>query len=272
MSFFKSIRRRKLTSVPFPEHWRDALLQNVAHYSLFSQLEQEKLHEDIQIFIAEKNWEGCDGLELTDEIQATIAAQACLLTLCIEHDYYPNVRTILIYPAGYIAPTYEPMGRNAWIETSAPLLGHATNREGPVVLSWQDALTGGLNDADGHNLVLHEFAHKLDMLDGDAYGTPRLGSNEAYDQWAQVMSAEFDQLVQDVQAGRATVIDRYGATNAAEFFAVCTESFFEKPRMLRKRHRQLYGVLRDFYRQDPCARVLRAMRAVPRSSQNPSTF
>ena len=203
------------------------------------------------MLVEEKDWEGCGGLEMTDEIRVTIAAQACLLILNIEHEYYRRVTSILVYPAAY--KTMPSRGRDGVIREGQANLGEAWLR-GPVVLSWDDARRGALDPKDGHNLVFHEFAHKLDMLDGAADGTPPLADQETLRQWVQTMTREFAALRDAAERGRKTVLDAYGATNPAEFFAVATECFFEKARQLRQRHPSVYELLKDYYQQDPAER------------------
>ena len=203
------------------------------------------------MLVEEKDWEGCGGLEMTDEIRVTIAAQACLLILNIEHEYYRRVTSILVYPAAY--KTMPSRGRDGVIREGQANLGEAWLR-GPVVLSWDDARRGALDPKDGHNLVFHEFAHKLDMLDGAADGTPPLADQETLRQWFQTMTREFAALRDAAERGRKTVLDTYGATNPAEFFAVATECFFEKARQLRQRHPSVYELLKDYYQQDPAER------------------
>jgi Mlc titration factor MtfA (ptsG expression regulator) len=252
-AWLREQRRRHLREQPFPDTWLRYLEQNVPQYALLTSEEQTRLREDIQILVAEKNWEGCNGLEVTDEMRVTIAAYAALLQLNLERrEYYPNVQSILIYPSSYRARDLRRNPDGSIFEGGSDRLGEAWER-GPVVLSWEDAQQGGRNPRDGHNVVLHEFAHKLDMLDTSAAGVPELENQAAYDRWADVMSAEYAELVAETERGKRGLIDPYGATNAAEFFAVVTETFFEKPRQMAILHPRLYGVLRAFYRQDPAA-------------------
>jgi len=227
----------------------------VALYGQLGEAEQAKLRDDLRVFVAERYWEGCAGLTVTDEMKVTIAAQACLLVLNIEHDYFSRVPSILVYPSSYRVPTGR-RGPDGSVNPDSGRLGEAWYR-GPVILAWDSVLRGGMDGHDGQNVVLHEFAHQLDFLDGYADGTPPLSSREAYRKWHEVMTAEYQRLVQESEYGRARVLDAYGATNPAEFFAVATEAFFEKPLSLRQRHPALYEVLRDYYRQDPAERVLR---------------
>ncbi len=251
--WLKRRRRRRWLEEPFRPEWERAIRQNVAHYRLLSEDEQHRLNRLVQVFVREKHWEGCDGLELTEPMQATIAAQACLLLLEIEHDYYRMLRTILVYPSGYFVRGRVPGGAEV-VEGDLPVLGQAHFR-GPVILSWQHVLDGGRRPFEGRNLVYHEFAHKLDMKDGLVDGTPVIRDRGQFQRYVEVMSREFDRL----RAGRSSgLLREYGATNPGEFFAVATEVFFERPISLRRLHPDVYEVLRDFYRQETAARLERA--------------
>ncbi len=248
-------RRRKLLEQPFPARWVEHLKANMGHYAALDERERATLHELVQVFVAEKNWEGCGGLELTDEMRVTIAGQACLLILGHDHDLYRRVETILVYPST-VVPKRPTLAFEGHDYSPMPVLGEA-HMQGPVILAWDAALRGGINPRDGRNLVYHEFAHKLDMLDGSADGAPALASHEEYLRWAEVCTREFQALRRAVERGRRTFLRDYGATNEAEFFAVATEHFFEQPRAMQRKHAALYDILRAFYRQDPATRDLR---------------
>lgn len=247
-------RRRELLAQPFPENWLALLRVNVRHYALLREADQARLRDDLRVLIAEKNWEGARGLAVTDKVKVTVAAQAALLLLGLTHDYFADVETVIVYPASYVATerTWGPGG--VLNETPTPRMGETSHR-GPVIVSWADALAAGRGHAGGRSVVLHEFAHRLDLRDGAVDGVPPLGDARQYDEWSQVMSSEFQTLLADMQEGRPTLLDAYGATNAGEFFAVATECFFETPHPLEQMHPRLYGVLRDFYRQDPAGRM-----------------
>lgn len=241
----KQRRRQQLLAEPFPDAWLETLNRNVCQYRLLSRAEQAKLRDRVRIFVAEKNWLGCAGLEVDDEMKVTIAAQACLLVLAIEHEYhYERIRTILVYPDTYLHP---PGSRDGWLHDETAIAGEYWHR-GPVVVSWSNA-----RDAmePGGNLVFHEFAHHLDDIDGEMDGMPPLETGRQERDWDDVVTREYNRLVRSSARGEATLLDQYGATSRAEFFAVATECFFERPLELRQRHRELYDVLRGFYRQDP---------------------
>lgn len=249
-SWLRKRRRRQILAQPFPPEWLHYLEQNVLHYRYLSGAEQARLRDDLRILVAEKNWEGCGGLGMTDEIKVTIAAQACLLVLGMEHNYFDRVKSILVYPYGYHAEGREAGGI---LESPSARLGEAHYR-GPVILSWAEVLEDGRRPSHGKNLVYHEFAHQLDMLDGVINGTPPLKSRAQAERWKEVMTAEYESLIRASEHGRATLLDQYGATNEAEFFAVATECFFDRPVPMQQRHPQLYQLLGEYYNQDPAAR------------------
>jgi len=252
-TWLKKRRRRQLLATPFPAAWLEYLRRNVTHYAYLTEAEQARLRDDLRVFIAEKNWEGCGGLKMTDEIKVTIAAQACLLVLGIGHNYYERVKSVLVYPRAFRPAIEDPLGGGLIVEPRAILLGQAHYR-GPVILSWSDVLAGSRGRGQGPNTVFHEFAHQLDFLNGSIDGTPPLRDAGEYRRWREVMTAEFTRLGSDADAGRPTLLDPYGATNESEFFAVATECFFEEPVELVRRHPRLYELLRDYYHQDPAGR------------------
>jgi hypothetical protein len=232
-----------------PDAWRALIEKNVPYVGRLSPEDRAELFGLIQIFLAEKRFEGCGGLELTDEVRVTIAAQACVLLLHRETDDYPNLTSILVYPTTYVVREGRRTAEGLVAEGPQARLGESWARD-VVVLAWDSVLSGAADIHDGHNVVLHEFAHQLDQEGGGA-GAPALPRRSMYVAWARVLGHDFHQLVRDVAHHHRTLIDRYGATNPAEFFAVVTETFFEKPRELRARHADLYALLAEFYRQDP---------------------
>ena len=247
-------RRKKLLAEPFPAEWIPYLQNNVWHYHTLNETERASLHDLVRVLVEEKNWEGCKGLVMTPEIQVTIAAQAAMLLLGIDHDYFANVEAILVYPFDYVATEQTVGPGRVVVEAPSHRLGEAWG-QGPVIVSWPEALMGGRIGGDGRNVVLHEFAHKLDFRDGRADGVPKLSGREAHERWSAVMSVEFQSLVNAAHEGVPTLINQYGATNPAEFFAVATECFFEQPREMRHYHPPLYAIFQDFYGQDLAARI-----------------
>jgi Mlc titration factor MtfA (ptsG expression regulator) len=247
-------RRGAILSKPFPDSWLGFLERNVALYATLSEADQSRLRDLLRLFIAEKNWEGCRGLAMTDEIKVTIAAQACLMLLGLPRvGLFKNVRTILVYPAAFIVR--DARGPDGVVDPRPETrLGEAWQSDWPVVLSWEDSLSAGRRETEGRNVVFHEFAHKLDAKDSSFDGVPELRDRRQYAQWSRVMSHEYRQLVHDYRHGRPTLLDAYGATNAGEFFAVCTECFFMLPREMRDEHPKLYDLLKSYYGQDPAER------------------
>ncbi|REK05551.1 MAG: hypothetical protein DWQ37_23095 [Planctomycetota bacterium] len=253
-SWFRQRRRRKILAQPFPPEWVACIDKNVAHYHYLSAEEQARLLDEIQVFVAEKNWEGCGGLVLTDEMKVTVAAQACLMTLGLEGEPFRHLLSVLIYPAGYAVP--EERWHQGWsVKGESARLGESWYR-GPVILSWAEIEDDSKHPGYGNNLIWHEFAHQLDMLDRATNGTPPLATRQERRRWHEVMTSEFQQLRRDAAHGRATLLDTYGAENEAEFFAVATECFFDVPVDLKEQHPRLYEILSSYFRQDPAARIL----------------
>lgn len=244
-------RRRRLLEAPFPKEWMQILDANVALYRHLPPELKNQLHRNMNVFLGEKRFEGCGGLEITDEIRVTIAGEACLLLLNRKPHFYPRLTSILVYPHPYKAGTFRSIGRTYLEETSARS-GESWNG-GEVVLAWDDVKQSGLNREDGHNLVLHEFSHQLDQEDGTSNGAPILESSARYRSWAHVLGAEYEHLRDDVRRQKENILDAYGATNPAEFFAVATEAFFEKARQLQEKDPALYGELAGYYKVDPAS-------------------
>ena len=232
---------------PLPDNWERAIRENVEQYALLSGDERRRLHELIPGFLEGKEWVGCNSFEVTEEVKATIAAQACVLLLgSVDHDYFASVKSVLIYPTTFNTPT-DPHAMEGEVAT----LGQAWYR-GPVILAWDDVLASARHPGAGHNVVYHEFAHQLDFAGESLERATDEGKRRRRN---EVLHGEFDALVRAAERGRATLLDQYGATNPREFFAVATECFFLRPAEMRRRHPALYDVLREFYGQDPEARL-----------------
>jgi Mlc titration factor MtfA (ptsG expression regulator) len=247
-------RRGKIQQQPFPAAWRHILKQRMPYFRALPADLQLQLKKLIQVFVAEKQFVGCAGLTVTDEMKVTIAAQACLLLLNKPAHYYPKLQQILIYPAAFVVPAQQSDAAGVVSESAQLRLGESW-QTGQIVLSWVDTLHSAAICNDGHNLVIHEFAHQLDQLKGQATGAPLLRSTEAYQEWSQVLSREFDQLQRQLAQGLPTLFDAYAATNPAEFFAVISEVFFEQPDLFAAQHPALYQQLRSFYALDPLSWV-----------------
>ncbi len=250
-AWLRARRRARIRRRPFPAAWEDILRRNAPFFRRLSKEDRAELREHIRVFLVEKRFEGAAGLRITDEIRVTIAAYACLLLLHRPTDYYPGLYTIIVYPGAYVAERVVREGYGIVTERAETRLGESSPR-GAVVLSW-DAVAAASDVGDCRNVVLHEFAHQLDAEDGSVEGAPALDDRSRYVAWARILGEEYERLRRDTALGRRTLLDRYGATSPAEFFAVATECFFTRPELLRARHPELYGELRDYYRQDPSA-------------------
>ena len=248
--FLVNLRRDHIKAQLFPRHWLSIVESNLAIYNTLSHSEQKQLQGYMQIFLEEKQFIGCLGLQITEEMKVTIAAIACLLLFSDRQTYFPNLHSILIYPNAYIVNETVMSVRYVVEERRVARLGESWTQD-QLILSWDQVRQDLLNWQDGHNVVLHEFAHQLDQEDGIAEGVPILTRALDYALWAKIMSAEYLQLCDRVENNKKTVIDSYGATNPAEFFAVATETFFEKPIQLNKKHQALYELLQRYYRLDP---------------------
>ncbi len=244
-------RRAALTARPFPSAWRKILRNRVPLYRRMPAELQRQLRGLIQVFIAEKPFIGCRGLQVTDEIRVTIAAQACLLQLNRRRaELFADCRQILVYPGAFVVDRVDPVGGGVMRDQRRAMLGESWSA-GQVVLSWADSRDGAAVADDGQNVVIHEFAHQLDQANGVANGAPPLPSRARHDRWARVMAYEFDQLRARAAGGEPALFDFYGATEPAEFFAVASEVFFERPAPMAAGHPQLYAELAAYYRVDP---------------------
>lgn len=241
--------RQELRARDFPAEWRETLKKNVGLYPRLPQTLKAELEGHVQVFLEEKEFEGCGGLSVTDEMRVTVAGLACLLLLNRRSNYYPKLTTVLLYPAAYVV---EEAAADGPVKGRQVRLGESWD-SGTVVLSWSDVTRSSHDIRDGHNLALHEFAHQLDQEDGSSDGVPLLEQKTQYYSWAEVLSEEYRQLQKLSAKGKKHVMDSYGATNPAEFFAVATETFFEKPRQLKRKHPELYEELKTFYHLDPIA-------------------
>lgn len=247
----RNVRRKRLMEAPLPQGWEEIIEKNVKLYNHLPDELKKQLHGLVNVFAVEKDFEGCAGLEITEQIKVTIAAQACILLLNRKAGCFDKLDTILVYPHTYVAKKFSSGGMIE-IQGRSVRLGESW-RNGPVVLAWDSVVGGALNITDGKNVVLHEFSHQLDQADGVADGAPILASRSSYATWARVLGAEYENLQKKAKRFRKSVIHRYGATNPPEFFAVATETFFEKPRQMKKKHSELYDALSDYYKMDPAA-------------------
>jgi Mlc titration factor MtfA (ptsG expression regulator) len=247
----REARRRSLRAREFPASWRRILEALPLYRRLPAEL-RHQLRAHIQVFIAEKRFVGCQGQEVTDEVRVAIAAQACLLILNRPTDYFARLRQVLVYPGPFVVERLRAEPSGVLQEHRSALSGESWTH-GQVVLSWEDVVEGAMIADDGTNVVIHEFAHQLDQQKGFANGAPARTRRERSDRWPGVMGTEFARLREAAAWRLPTLLNHYGATDPAEFFAVASEAFFEQgPRMLAE-HPELYAELARFYRVDPAA-------------------
>jgi Mlc titration factor MtfA (ptsG expression regulator) len=253
--WWRRLNRAEVIAEPFPERFHELILRRVPCAKLLNGEELTKLEALVRIFNSEKTFEAAGGLTLTDEMRIVIAARACLLLLHrveLDGPLYPDLDTVIVYPSTYRVREQRREGF-VMIEDDQARLGESWTR-GVVVLSWDAVSSGSANPSDGHDVVLHEFAHQLDAEDGAMDGTPELDGFERYSVWSKVAGAEYAALLDDLEHHRKTSIDAYGATNAPEFFAVVVEQFFENPLALERLHPNLYSELKSFFCFDPAQR------------------
>ena len=237
----------------FEAAWEDVLTRGFGHWRLLEDGERDRLRTLLAEFVAGWRWEAANGFDLTEEMKVLIAAQAAVLLLGLEIDEYPQLSSVIVHPSTVRLRGPHATGNGTFSTGTQHLLGQADSR-GTVVLSWAAARRGAAAPQRGENVVYHEFAHRLDMLDGVTDGTPPLGNETARRRWAEVCTEAYD----EVRAQGSPVLRPYAGTNPAEFFAVATEVFFNRPLELCEHEPALYGELRSFYGQDPAARERRA--------------
>jgi Mlc titration factor MtfA (ptsG expression regulator) len=245
-NWLRTRRRQRIMARPFPEEWEWILETNAHFFERLNSNQQTHIRRAIQVFVAEKNWEGCGGQTMRDSHRVTIAAQMARMTLGLPAEYFDEVRSILLYPDAYLAKGQDMLGSTV-VEGDSARLGEAWYR-GPVILSWIDVLATGREENYGRNVVVHEFAHQLDMRNGrHADGVPPIESQELADRWLEVVERDYERLTEYCRSGVSTILDCYGTTNHAEFFAVASEAYFEQPRQLDFDWPELYEILQLFY-------------------------
>ena len=242
-------RRQRVMSQPFPTQWRKIIKHRLPFFRGLPDHLQLQLKKHIQVFIAEKEFTGCDGQQINDDVKVTIAAQACLLLLNKDTDYYPKLKQILVYPSAFYVDSEQ--NDNGIVSHKRRVLLGESWEEGKVVLSWPDTLASAADPTDGSNLIFHEFAHQLDQQTGIANGAPILSKQEDYKEWSKILNQEYKQLQYCAENQIPCLFDYYGATNPAEFFAVITEVFFEQPQAFHQQHPQLYRQLAKAYALEP---------------------
>lgn len=243
-------RRRRIGDQPFPHAWRSILRRRVPLYRRLPADLQRQLRRQVQVFLADKAFIGCQGQPITDEVRVTIAAQAALLQLNRDDEPYPELRQVLVYPGPFVVDRVGAAAGGVLQDQRRVLLGESWS-QGQVILSWPDVVSGAAVADDGQNVVIHEFAHQLDQANGAANGAPPLPSRARYARWSAVLAREYAELQARSATGAPGLLSLYGATDPAEFFAVATEVFFEQAEAMRDGHPALYRELADHYRVDP---------------------
>ncbi|WP_348696067.1 M90 family metallopeptidase [Duganella fentianensis] len=248
--YYPRWRLRRVLAQPLPAAAQATLERYLPVYRRMPPDLQQQLQRLIRQFLHEKKFIGCEGLEVTDEMAVLIAAQACLLLLNRPSKVYPALHTILLYPTEFVAPRAHVGPGGVVTPGHQSMLGESWD-DGRVVLAWDAVLRGMADWSDGHNVVLHEFAHQLDSESGRANGAPYLGNPASYREWSEVLTRDYNNLRLHALYRQDTVMDPYGATSPAEFFAVATETFFEKPYQMAEHHSELFAELSKYYRVDP---------------------
>lgn len=244
--WFSDRRRRKLMKAKPKQQWIYWIANNVWYWHVINDQQRERLLGLVQIFVAEKNFEGCDGLKITDEIRVTIAAAACILLVAFEDTYcYDKARTILVYPRPMVQRNLHKVG--GVVDPDSYVAGMAT-QSGTIILSWRDVLRDCRDEQSFNNVVVHEFAHHVDGIDGYMEGIPPLPTEELRQRWHELAKQELTNLRNAVATHSSTVLDPYGAENLAELFAVATESYYCDGLTLFQQHRELYDMLAILYR------------------------
>jgi MtfA peptidase len=245
-----TLRRARVRRQPFPHAWRDTLRRRMPAFARLPADLQLQVKKHVQVLVAEKPFIGCAGLVITDEMRVLIAAQAALLLLNRQADYFGNLRQVLVYPGAFVVDREHADDSGLTHGTRRALAGESW-QQGQLLLSWDDVLAGAADPDDGHNVVIHEFAHQLDQEAGSANGAPWLGTALRRRRWAAVMAHEFEQLRRQLQVGQVGLIDPYAATDPAEFFAVVSEVFFEQPDALAAAHPELFREFAQYYATNP---------------------
>jgi Mlc titration factor MtfA (ptsG expression regulator) len=254
--WFKNRSRKRIRKQSVPEVWNEVTERGLWQYKYLEPHEQRAVTEYAAIVVAEKNWEGCDGFEMSDHVKWTIAGQMALVTLGLPdtgagEEFFDAVLSVLVYPEEYRTKSVDTPGGGMVIEGEEVRLGEAWHR-GPVILSWPDVRAAGRDRNRGRHLVAHEFAHQLDMLNGgDCDGVPPMQSDKQAQRWIAITDGEYQRLRYDCKHGNRTLLDCYGTEDKAEFFAVATEAFIQTPCQLAERHRKLFEAMCEYFGHDP---------------------
>jgi len=254
---WRAWRRERVRRQAFPAAWREVLRRRWPAFARLPTPIQLQIKKHAQVLVAEKPFIGCDGLVVSDEMRVLVACQAALLLLHRRAGYFAGLREVLLYPGPFVVERMAQEANGLSTASRRALVGESW-QQGRVILSWPDVLAGAADPTDGHNVVIHEFAHQLDQQKGHANGAPWMGRAERQARWAAVMGTEFAALRRRLANGVTgetdqgkEIIGAYAATDEAEFFAVTSELFFERPAALARLHPALYGELSSYYCSDP---------------------
>ncbi len=246
---WRALRRARVAARPFPPAWREVLRRRMPLYARLPPDLQLRLRRTVQVLLAEKPFIGCDGLEVDDEMRVLVAAHAALLVLQRGAGAYEGVTQVLLYPAPFVVQRTQPGGAGLVHESAQVLSGEAWSH-GTVVVSWPDVCAGAAAPDDGENVALHEFAHALDHAEGAANGAPWLpGGRARRRRWAAVLAQAFAH--EQALAAAERITSDYALSAPAEFFAVLTERYFERPRELAAAHPAVFAELRQLFGVDP---------------------
>ncbi len=246
----KARRRTKLRQRTFPAEWQAVLERDVPLFRRLPEADRDELRGHVQVFLAEKRFEGAAGFDVTDDVRLAIAAQACVLLLHRETDYFPGLSSIIVYPGEYVARLQDRDENGVVWEEDEERAGESWSL-GSLVLSWKDVLDDRSDPSTDLNVVLHEFAHQLDAEKGDMNGFPPIADPTLREEWSEALLDAYEDLARQADAGRNTALDPYGAEDPSEFFAVATETFFQQPRRLQAVYPRVYAALARYFAQDP---------------------
>jgi len=236
LGLWRSFRRKAFAREPLPAAWRATAEARLPFVAAFGAEERERFYRHLAAFARDKSWEGAAGLVVDDTMKVVISGAAARLSMNLDYDVYDRLRSVVIYPAGFLHP-----------DRDGVVLG-LVNSFGTMVLSWDAVRRGIANPVDGQDTAIHELAHVLDLGDGAFDGTPPLERSTDYHAWVKAFSAHYRAFR---KRPHKSILRKYAATNEAEFFAVATEMFFERPRDLLRKHPALYAELSRYYRVDP---------------------
>ena len=253
LSWWRSRRRRRIRERPFPPAWSDILRRSVRQVEWLSPHERQRLEGWVLVFLAEKRFEGCGGLAITDEVQVAVAGQAAVAALGLGDEQFARLRSILVHPGDFRVPVSAAIGGDVELEWREARLGE-TWTGGSMSLSWPEVVAGGRMRDGPRSVVIHEFAHQLDSLDGEIDGVPPLPAGRRRE-WVEACAACRERFFSALDEGRATPFDDYAAESPAEFFAVASECFFQDPHRLARHDRALHALLTEAWRQDPLSRI-----------------